>query len=154
MTGFRTTRANLASVGHVGRLVIKSLTDMSTGFDTTDSPVTMFTITGDVMLQVFGVVQTAITSTSNTGTLSLGNTAAILGFIGTSTVDGSQFVAGDIWNDTTPATDIAVISSDITVIGGGADIILTIATNNMTAGAMEMYCLWRPLSSDALVVAA
>ena len=155
MTGFRTSRANLASVGHLGRLAIKSLTDMSSGFDTADNPVTIFTVTGDVLVQVFGVVQaTALTSAGGTGTLSIGTAEVVAGIIAASTVNGTQFATTDVWVDSTPAHDIEAMSNNWYAIGGGANIIVTIATANITAGAMEMYCLWRPLSSNALVVAA
>jgi len=155
MTGFRTSRANLTSVGHVGRLAIKSLTDMSTGFDTADSPVTIFTVTGDVLVQPFGIVQaTALTSTGNNGILNIGTLNFSTGIIGNSAVNGTQFAANDVWVDTTPGTDLEAMSNNWYVIPNGNDILITITTANTTAGAMEMYCLWRPLSSDGLVVAA
>jgi len=152
---FRTSRANLASVGHLGRLATFSAADMSSGFDTADSPVTIFTVTGDVLVQIFGVVQaTALTSASNTGTLAIGTAEVTGGVIAASTVNGTQFAITDVWVDTTPANDIEAMSNNWYAIGGGANVIVTIATNNMTAGALEIYCLWRPLSSDALVVSA
>ena len=107
----------------------------------------------NVLVQVFGVVQaTALTSTGATGTLAVGTAESTGEIIGTSVVNGVQFAATDVWIDTSPNQDIEAEVSHWYVIGGGADIILTIATNNMTAGAIEMYCFWRPLSSDGLVV--
>jgi len=40
------------------------------------------------------------------------------------------------------------------VIAGGQDAILTIATADLTAGDIDFYALWRPLSADGNVVAA
>ena len=155
MTGFRTSRANLASVGHLGRLATYTAADMSSDFDVADSPVTIFTVTGDVLVQVFGIVQAvALTSASSTGTLAIGTPEVVAGIIAASTVNGTQFAATDVWVDATPDVDLEPITDSWFGVGGGANIIVTIATNNITAGAMEIYCLWRPLSSNANVVAA
>ena len=155
MTGFRTSRANLASVGHLGRLATYTAADMSSDFDTGDSPVTIFTVTGDVLVQVFGVVQgTALTSASSTGTLAIGTAEDVDAIIDESTVNGTQFAATDVWIDATPALDVEAMNLDWFAVGGGANIIVTIATNNITAGALEIYCLFRPLSSNGNVVAA
>jgi len=56
--------------------------------------------------------------------------------------------------DATPALDVEAMSNNWYAVGGGANIIVTIATNNITAGAMEIYCLWRPLSSNGNVISA
>jgi hypothetical protein len=40
------------------------------------------------------------------------------------------------------------------VITGGADIGLKVTTANLTAGVIDFYCLWAPLSADGLVVTA
>jgi len=44
--------------------------------------------------------------------------------------------------------------NDPQVIVGGADIIETCGTANVTAGVITYYCLWLPLSSDGDVTAA
>lgn len=130
--------------------------DMSSGHTTAASPLTLFNVTGDVMVSVFGVVQgTAITSTGSTGTLEIGTTEDTNGLLGTTTANGTQFAATDVWVDTSPANDVeALPAARWFIIGGGADIILTIAANNMTAGSMNYYCFWIPLSDNALVESA
>jgi hypothetical protein len=40
------------------------------------------------------------------------------------------------------------------IVANGQDIALTIAGATLTAGIIDFYCLWRPLSADGLVVAA
>ena len=153
MPGFNTSRKNLSSADHLGRLATFTALDMSSGFGTAQSPVTLFTVTGDVLVQVFGIVQaTAVGSASDTGTLAIGTAESVAGIIAATTADGTQLAATDVWIDATPSVDLEAITNTWFAVGGGANIILTIATNNMDAGAMEIYCLWRPLSSNGLVV--
>jgi hypothetical protein len=37
-------------------------------------------------------------------------------------------------------------------VSAGQDVILTIATTTVTAGTIDFYALWKPLSLDANVV--
>ncbi len=133
----------------VPQLATKAIADM-TGFDTA----AVFTVTGDVMVQVFGVVgATPITSTSGTTVLSLGTTQAAQGIIANSTVDNTQFDATDVWVDSSPSVDVeAIAAQDWHVIGGGADIVLARDVDDITAGALTLYCRWVPISSGATVV--
>jgi len=121
------------------------------GYDTAAA----FTVTGDVLVRVYGVVgATGITSTSGTTTLALGTTELTTGIIGASTVNNTQFAATDVWTDTTPANDVDLLSSDWFLIGGGADIILTRSVDDITAGTLTLYCEWIGKSAGASVVAA
>ncbi len=133
------------------RLVIKTIADM-TGFDTA----AMFTVTGDVMAKVFGVVGVAaITSTSGTTTLSLGTSQAVAGIIAATTIDNAQFDATDVWVDTSPSDDVERDANAAWfVIGGGADIMMTRSADDITAGALTLYCWWKALSAGATVIAA
>lgn len=122
-------------------------------FTTGNSPITLWTVTGSVLARVYGVVGgTAWTSTAATGTASVGvagNTAVLLP-VSTASAAG-QFAINAVWIDSTPTvggelivpTTFALIDSNI---------ILTIATNSMTAGAIVMYCDWIPVSAGATVV--
>lgn len=140
----------LPAAFHYDRLAIKTIADM-TGWDNA----AVFTVTGDVIAAVVGVVgDTPITSTSGTTVLALGTTESGTGLIGNSTVDNSQFAATDVWVDGTPTVDCeAVSTADYRVIGGGADIILARNVDDITGGALTLYCWWRPLSIDGNVVA-
>jgi len=124
-------------------------TDWTTG----NSPVTLFTVTGDVKVRIHGVVgATAVTSTSNDGTLEVGTTEDINAILTQVIANGTLLAATDVWTDSTPNFDVEGISPTWYAIGGGADIILTIATNSMTAGIVSMYCEWLPVSSNGNVV--
>jgi hypothetical protein len=39
-------------------------------------------------------------------------------------------------------------------LGGGEDIIATVATNNLTAGVIDWYCEWYPISETGRIVSA
>lgn len=136
---------------HFPRIARKAYADL-TGFDSAAA----FTVTGDVKVQVFGVVgAVAITSTSGTTTLSVGTTEATAGIIAASTVNNTQFAATDVWVDATPANDVeALAAQDWHIIGGGADILLTRSVDDLTAGSLTLYCIWEPMSADGNVVAA
>ena len=133
-----------------GSLVSKAYADLA-GYDTAAA----FTVTGDVMVRVIGIVgATAITSTSGTTTLSVGTTEAAAAIIAASDIDNAQFAATDVWVDSTPANDCEKLADGSWhIIGGGADIILTRNVDDLTAGTLTLYCWWTPLSSDGNVVA-
>jgi len=114
---------------------------------------TLFTVTGDVICKLAATVDIAVTSTGGTGTLEAGvagNTAALLV---QDTADSTAFAIGDSWTLVTAAdANAAQLADEEVIIGNGVDIIMTIATAAMTAGDIDFYCLWRPLSEDGNVV--
>lgn len=124
-----------------------------TAWTTANSPVNLFTVTGSVLCRVYGVVgATPLNSTAGTGTLAIGVTGNTGALIAATTANGTtNFVANAAWVDTTPTvTAEAMAAATWTVLTG--NIILTVATNNMTAGAIVVYCDWIPLTAGANVV--
>ena len=108
----------------------------------------LFTVTGDVLVTVFAVCSENI---AGAGTIEVGisgNTAAILAQI----ADATNLDNGEVWADSAPATVEALPGAKI--LTGGADIIETIGTADLTDGTITYYCLFRPLSSDATITAA
>lgn len=146
------------SENQLRRIASKVIAAAGTSFTTAASPVSLFTVTGDVLARVYATVQTGLTSTSSTGTIAIGVTGNTGAFIAATTADGTNFPTGSVWaGDTTPTVKAEALSSaalNYCLVAGGADIIATIATNNMTAGAITFYCEYLPLSSDGAVVAA
>ena len=131
-------------------LVSKAYADL-TGYDTAAA----FTVTGDVAVRVVGVVgATGITSTSGTTTVAVGTTESAGSIIAATTIDNSDFAATDVWVDTSPTVDSKIMTEDWVIVGGGADIILTRNVDDLTAGALTLYCEWKALSSGATIVAA
>ena len=125
-------------------------------YETGDSPVTIFTVTGDVLVRAFGVVKTACTSTGTNGTLELGVAGATAVLLVQDAVDGTAFDTGFTWTKTTACSDdnVALLDAEWILLGNGPDIILTIATNSMTAGIVQFGLQWIPMSANANVVGA
>lgn len=110
---------------------------------------TLFTVTGDVLASVCVTCQTQPT----------GSASYNLGVSGATTriIDGTNDVSGLTTVKTLQRgngmAQIEIIGSPV-IIGSGQDIIETIGTADVTAGAITIYCFWRPISTDGLVVAA
>lgn len=103
---------------------------------------TLFTVTGDNLVTVFGTCQTDITGTGTGEVGVAGNTPALI-----AQTTGTAIDAGEIWVDATPGTGVEALPG--VFIDNGLDIILTIGTGTFTAGKINFYCLYRPLSSGA-----
>jgi hypothetical protein len=135
----------------ISAVAIKSTGDL-TAFGTTKN---LFTVTGDVLVKVGASVDVAVTSTSGTTTLEVGvagNTACLCV---QDAVDNSAFAIGDSWSlDTAADTNGALLSSEYILVGNGATIILTGSVDDITAGDIDFYCQYIPLSTDGAVVAA
>ena len=122
---------------------------------TANSPITLFTITGTVRIRITADVTTAVTSTANTGTLAVGIAGSTGLFFAAATVNGTNFPLNAVWEliATAPlATQVAdTAAQDAGFTVSNTNVILTIATNNMTAGGMRIYAQWTPLSPGATV---
>ena len=114
---------------------------------------TIFTVTGDVMLRVFGVCQTLLNS-GGAATIELGisgNTAILIAQ--TTATDLDQY---ETWQDAGPEAnpgDVATAMAKNFAIANGADVILTVATADLTAGEVDFHAYWMPLSSNGNVAA-
>lgn len=121
--------------------------------DGSNDPFTLFNVTGEVLLRIFGVCTVDLVSAGG-GTLEVGltgNTAALIAQTTATDID-----ANDIWNDSSPAvrTDTLANVTGPHVVVNGSDIIETVGTADITAGNIYYVCLWRPLSPDGNVVSA
>jgi hypothetical protein len=116
----------------------------------------IFTVTGLVFAKLVAVCTTNLTG--DTATIEVGITGATAIFMPTETA--TQIDAGQIWlNDAGNAT-YAIVGEEQAAADNmpeyllnGNDIILTVKTANVTAGVLDFYCLWRPVSDDGAVVA-
>lgn len=107
---------------------------------------TLFTVTGNVLLTIFGVCDTTLTS-GGAATIEVGVTGNTAALIAQGT--GTSLADGEIWVDgTLTRVGVGAVPA-MQVLNDGNDVILTIGTATLTAGAIDFYCLWRPLSSDA-----
>jgi len=113
---------------------------------------TIFQVTGDVFVQIFGLCQVLLDS-GGAATIELGiagNTAALIAQTTATDLD-----AYETWQDATPEANPGPV--DLTarsfVIANGADVILTIGGAALTAGDVDFICRWFPISPGATLVA-
>jgi hypothetical protein len=125
--------------------------------DGTGDPYTLFKVDGDVVISdFFGVVNTLVVSTSDTGTLEVGVAGNTAKLIAQTTAGSGTLAAGDVVTDagSEAGIDVNAHSGAKHYIASGADIIETLATNNFTAGQIDWYCIWAPVEAGASVTPA
>lgn len=125
-----------------------TLNDMG-DYDGTGNPYTLFTVTGDVLVYIVAVCKTDLAGA--TATVEVGVTGATAALIAQTTATDIDVNEG--WFAATPTLAVAN-TAQYHVIGGGLDVIQTVATANITAGEITYYCFWKPLSADGEVSAA
>ena len=105
---------------------------------------TLFTVTGDVLVTVFGSCTTNMAGSGADFEVGVtGNTAGLIAQI----ANVEDLDAGDIYQDATPEVGTVALPSS-RIIVGGLDVLLKITNADVTAGVVTFYCLFRPLSSD------
>jgi len=118
-------------------------------FDGTGNPATLFTVTGDVQVMIVAVCKTTLVGA--TATIEVGVTGATASLLAATTA--TDLVVNEGWNDATP-TLAEARTPQIHIIGGGLDIKQTVGVANITAGVIDYYCFYRPLSSDGMIESA
>jgi hypothetical protein len=119
--------------------------------DGTKGTMKIFTVTGDVLVRIFGVVTTTLVGA---GTLEVGVTGNTPGLIA-QVADATSLAAGDIYYAATSTKVGATVLSDILgpyIITNGLDINEKSGTADITAGQIYYICLWRPLTPGSSVV--
>ncbi len=112
---------------------------------------TLFTVTGDVVVKVIPICKTNLTSAGacNVELGVSGDVNAMIAATDVTTID-----ANEIWHDASPDSNIEAFSvAREYIISNGDDIIETLSAQ-IDAGAITYYCFWTPLSAGATVVAA
>lgn len=138
-----------------GNIATKRITFTAAAFEVSTTP-TVFTVSGDVMARAWGIVRTAVESDSgNDGTLSLGVEDSAAALIAATTVNETNFAAGDVWTDNgTAQADIIAHSGEWVVIANSEQIEIAVGTEDMTAGVLDLYVEWRPVTPGSTVTAA
>ena len=112
----------------------------------------LFIATGSVLITVFGLVNTDLTS-GGAATFSIGTSGNVAGILGV--VTATTLNDGDVYVDTTDRVQLGPLSTtSLVIINGGQDITYDILTATITDGQIDFYCLWRPLDSGSAVIAA
>ena len=117
-------------------------------FDGSGNPYALFTVTGVVEARIFGFCNTLLAGASATLEVGCaGNTAALIAQSTAVDID-----ANEVWVGTTPGLLAQAFPAQTFVLAG--NVIETAGTANITAGQIDYYCIWRPISSNGSVVAA
>ena len=109
---------------------------------------TLFTVTGNVLLTVFGVVDTTLDS-AGAPTIEVGVTGNTAALIAQGTA--KNYADGDIYVDATDTRVGVGAVPTMQIVNDGLDVLLKITGATLTAGVVDWYCLYRPLSLDGLV---
>lgn len=117
--------------------------------DGTGDPVTLFTVTGTVLMRVIGRCTTNLAGAS--ATLEVGTALTTAGLIAQTTA--TDIDANELWHDNSPDASVE-LASVMTQKIVSQNVIATVGTANITAGVIEFICLWFPLTPDSKVVAA
>lgn len=113
--------------------------------------VNLFTVTGSVIALVIGSCSEDLVSIGG-GDVEVGTSALTTAFIANTAAGNID--TGEIWVDGTPTATECWTSGFGCMVGGGLDIILTVATGDVTDGTIVFTCFWTPLTDDGYVVAA
>lgn len=119
--------------------------------DGSGDPFDIFTVTGTVLIRIFGVCETNLAGSSATLEVGIsGDTASLI-----AQTTGTDIDAGEIWHDASPdsAVEASTVASEY-ILANGADVIGTVGTANLTAGKIKFIATWYPLSDDGKVEAA
>ena len=114
---------------------------------------TLFTVTGNVWINnIFGICDTDLES-GGAATISIGTANNVAGVTAAQTA--TNIDDGDVWSGVVLTVEVGsgwgtgnADNNMWTIVNDGADITLDILTSTITAGVIDFYCLWRPLSSD------
>lgn len=146
-----------AGIGPLHKLLARTdvTTSMAGGFD--NGTITIFTVTGDVIVwgAWFVVGSVAVTSAADSGTWTLGAVGNIGGLQAQTTVGSGVFGVNEVWSNAgveMGQTLEDAVSGGFAVSGDGTNIILTVASGNTTAGVGDFYCIWSPVSAGSSVV--
>lgn len=107
--------------------------------------VAVFTITGAVLFhKLTARCKTDLAGASATVEMGVsGNTAALI-----AQTTGTNIDAAEWWHSASPAAGVMSAVIDKAVTG---NVIITVATADVTAGVLEITALWSPLSIDGNV---
>lgn len=114
--------------------------------------VPLFDTTGKVIIdRIIGVVETDLVSAGG-GTLALGVTGATTLLIAATTA--TDLDLDELWVSATPNANGIAIPAGLQNIAIAQDIIGTVGTAAITAGAIRLYAFYTPITSDGALAAA
>jgi len=126
------------------RYFTKSKTFAATAGNGAQGTVTVITVTGAVHIDRLNVRCTT-TMTGGSATVALGVSGLTTSIIGTTTATG--ITAGLSWLSTSPGLHQTGIVNRVV----DSDLIITVATADVTGGVLEFEIYYHPMSSDGLL---
>lgn len=142
--------ANFVPITTDGLITKKAVTFSNVAGGGATGTVDLFTVTGMVYAKVIGICSVDLVGAATLSVGVTGSTALCLAQI----ADATTLGAGEIYADAT-ATTFKIVTALIppeNVVTTA--IFATVGATNITAGEVDFYCIWRPISSDGNVVAA
>jgi len=139
--------ANFRTVDSNEAYLLESTWTFAAGTTGATGAHTVFTVTGNCLVNVFAVCDSDLTS-GGAATVEVGvagNTAALIAQTTATGIDD-----GDIWVDASPAVGVEALPGTF-IVNDGADIILTVGTTTVTGGSLDFYVTYRPLSAGASI---
>ncbi len=121
--------------------------------DGTKAVLPLFTVTGVVLVRIFGVCTVDLVGSGTIEVGVAGNTAALIAQM----ADATTIDAGEIWNDATPPLGVDLLANVLGpyIVAAGHNGTITIdekvASADITAGNLDYYLMWRPISPDGNV---
>jgi len=136
--------ANRRTVNSNQAFLLKAPWTFVTGTTGATGAHTLFTVTGDCLVSVFGICNTDLTGAATLEVGVTSNTAGLLAQI----ADATTLDDGEIYVDATPGVGVEALPATF-VLTDGADIIMTIGSTAVTAGQVDFYLTWRPLEDTS-----
>jgi hypothetical protein len=141
-----TTNPRLTGINSEVRQAAKTITFTGAAGLGQVGAVPIFTVTGQIVVEkIVGYCSVDLISAGG-GSLALGVTGSTALFIAATTATAID--VGEVWISNTPTAAGIAIPAACKDIAITANIIGTVATGDITAGAINIAVVWRPLSSD------
>ena len=118
--------------------------------------VDLFTVTGEILVvAIIPFCTTNLVENGATTLISLGTTSIVAQFIAVS--EPEDIDANEFWTAAAPVAGslaLPALLQDTLIPGAVDDILITVTTDTVTGGVLEVTLQWRPISADGAVVAA
>jgi hypothetical protein len=136
-------------------IVNKTITFTAAAYEVATA-VPVFTVTGNIWARAYGIVTTLVESdTGQDGTISLGVEGDVDALLPAVTANDTNLAAGHVWGATTTTltADVLARTSQWVLIPNGQDIEIAVATEDITAGVIDLRVQYYAERAGASVVA-
>jgi len=138
---------NRVPIVNLGLITKKSQTFSNVAGSGAIGTVALFTVTGVVYASVFGFCNTDLVGAATLEIGVTGSTALLTAQL----ADATTLDAGELYADATATTFKAMSDTVPPKAIVTTNIFATVGGANITAGQVDFYCIWTPISSDGNV---